>query len=97
MFMKEKMGSINLLSKISEGMEIYHGLSTIKTDIELFRPVFTISDRFTWEYETLCDMLCPVYSEEGSNKKIKEINAYKCFLDFLEASFKDGKQKINYK
>lgn len=91
MFIKEKIEMINVLGQISQGMEFYNGLQTIKNDMELFRPVFTPSNMFVWEFELLCQMLHPIYSEEGSNHKIKEINAYKSFLDFLEASFKDGK------
>jgi len=90
--MKEKIEQVSSgLSEISAGLENYNALSIIKSNQNLFRVVFTPSNVFIWDYDLVRSTLLPYYSEHGSNKKVKEVDTYKAFLDFLEICFKDGK------
>ena len=93
MFIKEKTEILNLVNQITEGMKMYDALPIIRSNKEIFRPVFTTSNLFNWTYESVYQMLAPDYrGEVGSNKRKMEIDTYKVFLGFLEAAFKDGKQ-----
>uniref|UniRef100_A0A7M5X552 HECT domain-containing protein n=2 Tax=Clytia hemisphaerica TaxID=252671 RepID=A0A7M5X552_9CNID len=86
---------VNLVNQITEGMKFYDALPIIKSNKEIFRPVFTNSTLFEWTYETVYPMLVPDYRGEiGSNKRKMEIDTYKVFLVFLETAFKDESSKI---
>ena len=44
-----------------------------------------------WDFESFTDMLKPVFSDDGSNKKVREVTVYKRFDDLVERCFLDGK------
>lgn len=95
MFIKEKMESSMYINEISKGLECYGLLTLMKKHTVLFKHVFCQSFLFIWTSELFMEKLTPQFSEEGSNRKLKEINVFKLFRDFLECCFEDGECKLN--
>ena len=80
-----------VLSEISSGLECFGFLNVMKTKSDAFYHVFCAGNIFSWDYDSFAQRLTANYSEDGSNDKLKEVNLYKIFVDFIESSFMDGK------
>jgi len=92
MFIKSKIEPIMaVINEITAGLNCFNVLDIIKNNKDVFKFVFCPSDIFNWKHEAFVQMLDPSFSEEGCNKKQKEISSYKHFLDFIEGCFKDGR------
>lgn len=87
---------ITALNEIISGLHMYNLLAIMKEKRAIFKSVFCPSQIFAWKYKEFVDIICPNFSEEGSNSKQNEIETYKFFLDFVELCFKDGKCIIIY-
>ena len=72
------------------GLTCFNMLDVLKSNILLFEKAFCPSTILDWTQEEFVDCLMPEFSEEESNKKGTEVNAYKSFIDFVEAVFQDG-------
>ena len=44
-----------------------------------------------WDFKSFADMLKPVFVDDGSNKKVREVTVYKRFDDLIERCFLDAK------
>jgi hypothetical protein len=88
--MKEKVESTIYINEISKGLECYGLLSLMKKQPIIFQHVFCQTSLLNWTWEIFCEKLKPQFSEEGSNRRVKEINVFKLFRDFLECCFQDG-------
>ena len=79
------------LSEISSGLERSEFLNVMKAQSDAFYHVFCPGNSFSWDYDSFVQRLTANYSEDESNDKLKEVNIYKIFGDFVESSFMDGK------
>ena len=92
MFIKSKIEPLTMaLSEISSGLECFGFLNVMKTKSDAFYHVFCPGNIFSWDCDSFVQRLTANYSEDGSNDKLKEVNIYKIFVDFVESSFMDGK------
>ena len=73
------------LSDISSGLECFGFLNVMKAKSGTFYHVFCPRNTFSWDYDSFVLRLTANYSEDGSNDKLKEINAYKIFVNFVES------------
>jgi len=82
-----------ILNEISLGLSGYNNnfLSILQSNADLFQHVFCHSTCFHWDFNTITEGFRPVFSEEGSNRKQREVNTYKAFTDFMELCFFEGK------
>ena len=56
-----------------------------------FYHVFFPGNILSWDYDSFVQRLAANYCEDGTNDKLREVNVYKIFVDFVESSFMDGK------
>ena len=86
MFVKSKIEHLTMaLSDISSGLECFGFLNVMKAKSGTFYHVFCPRNTFSWDYDSFVQRLTANYSEDGSNDKSKEINAYKIFVNFVES------------
>ena len=79
------------LSQLTEGLKCYGLLQVMKKNSSLFNFVFCPNDKLIRDFKSFTDMLMPVFSDDGSNKKVREVIVYKRFADLIERCFLDGK------
>ena len=79
------------LSQLTEGLKYYELLQVMLKNSFLFYFVFCPNDKLIWDFKSFADMLQPVFSDDGSNKKVREVTVYKRFADLIERCFLDGK------
>ena len=80
-----------VIEEIINGLNCYNIFNMIKQNPNVMRPVFCHGNQFEWHYEEFVNSLQPVFSEEGSSKRMLEVTTYKALLDVIEYCFNDGK------
>ena len=75
-----------MLDQIIDGLRQYV-LNLAKENSELFRYVFSPSKCLTWTFEKFAEFLFPSYSEDGTSKKVAEIDKFKAFMDAMKSFF----------
>jgi hypothetical protein len=75
---------------LAEGMNINKLMDHIIEQRELFKTCFVMDCATILTPEAFFSLLVPRYSEDGSNREDAEVNVYKNFCDFIEASYHDG-------
>ena len=75
------------LSQLTEGLKYYELLQVMLKNSSLFYFVFCPNDKLIWDFKSFADMLQPVFSDDGSNKKVREVTVYKRFADLIERCF----------
>ena len=84
MFIKSKIEPLTMaLSEISSGLKSFRFLNVMKAKSDAFYRVFCPGNIFSWDYDSFVQRLTPIYSEDGSNDKLKEVNVYRIFVDFV--------------
>ena len=63
----------------------------MKAKSNAFYHVFCPENIFSWDYDSFVQRLTANYSEDGGNDKLKEVNIYKLFVDFVKSSVMNGK------
>ena len=92
LFIKCKIEPLSMaLSQLTEGLKCYGLLQVMRKNSSLFHFVFCPNDKLIWNFKCFTDMLQSVFSDDGSNKKVKEVTVYKRFADLIERRFLDGK------
>ena len=92
MFIKSKIEPLTrAMSEISSSLECFGFLNAMKAKSDTFFHVFCPWNIFSWDYDSFVQRFWANLSEDGSNDKLKEVNVYKVFVDFVESSFMDGK------
>ena len=79
------------LSQLTEGLKCYGRLQVMRKNSSLFNFVFCPNDKLIWDFKGFTDMLMSVFSDDESNKKVREVTVYKRFADLIERCFLDGK------
>ena len=79
------------LTQLTKGLKCYGLLQVMRKKSSLFNFVFCPNDKLVWDFKSFTDMLMPVFSDDGSNKKVREVAVYKRFADLIERCFLDGK------
>ena len=79
------------LSQLTEGLKCYGLLQVMGNNSSLFCFAVCTDDNLVWDFKSFTDMLQPVFSDDGSNKKVGEVSVYKGFADLVERCFLDGK------
>ena len=93
--MKSKIQPIiSTLSEICHGLSCCNVLSLIRANSDIFYAVFCPSKVFTWTYEMFQQLIKPIFSENGSNKRNAEVCVYKYFIDMVEHIFMDGEIQL---
>lgn len=77
------------LKQIADGMEQLHLISLVRKKPNFFYNLFCNQNKFRWDFETVEDSIRPNFSASGSNKREKEIDSYKSFIDCLEKIYHD--------
>ena len=91
MLIKSKIRPLTIaLSEISSGLECFRFLNVIKAKSDAFYHVFCPGNIFSWDYDSFVQIFTASYIQNGSNDKLKEVNVYKIFVDFVVSSFMDG-------
>ena len=85
---------LSTLSEICNGLSCYNVLSLIRVNSDIFLAVFCPSKVFTWTYEMFQQLIKPIFSENGSNKRNAEVYVYKYFIDMVEYIFMDGEIQL---
>ena len=85
---------LSTLSEICNGLSCYNVLSLIRANSDIFYAVFCPSKVFTWTYEMFQQLIKPILSENGSNKRNTELCAYKYFIDMVEYISMDGEIQL---
>lgn len=85
---------LSTLSEICNGLSCYNVLSLIRANSDIFYAVFCPSKVFTWTYEMFQQLIKPIFSENGSNKRNAEVCVYKYFIDMVEYIFMDGEIQL---
>lgn len=80
------------LGQLTEGLKCYGLLQVMRKNSSLFYFVFCPNEKLIWDFKSFADMLMPVFSDDGSNKKVREVTVYKRFADLIERCFLDGKE-----
>ena len=78
------------LGQLIEDSKCY-GLLQVMKNSSLFYFVFCLNEKSIWDFKSFADMLMPVFSVDGSNKKMREVTMYKRFADLIERCFLEGK------
>ena len=87
MFIKSKIEPLTMaLSEISCSLECFAFLNAMKAKLDAFYCKFYLGNIFSWDYDSFVQRLTANYSEDGSNHKLKEVNVYKIFVDFVKSS-----------
>ena len=73
----------NAIVKISSGLACFGFLNVMKAKSDAFYHLFCPGNIFSWDYDSFVQRLTPIYSEDGSNDKLKEVNVYRIFVDFV--------------
>ena len=60
------------LNEICNGLSCYNVLTLIRANSDTFYAVFCSSKVFTWTYEMFQQLVKPIFSENGSNKRYAE-------------------------
>ena len=79
------------LSEISCRLECFAFLNATKAKLDAFYCKFYLGNIFSWDYDSFVQRLTANYSEDGGNDKLKEVNVYKLFVDFVKSSVMNGK------
>ena len=85
---------LSTLSEICNGLSCYNVLSLIKANSDIFYAVFCPSQVFSWTCEMFQQLIKPIFSENGSNKRNAEVCVYKYFIDMVEHIFMDGEIQL---
>ena len=85
---------LSTLGEICNGLSCYNFLSLIRVNSDIFFAVFCPSKVFTWTYEMFQQLIKPIFSENGSNKRNAEVYVYKYFIDMVEYIFMDGEIQL---
>ena len=92
LFIKFKIEPLSMaLSQLTEGLKCSGLQQVIRKNRSRSHFVFCPNDKFIWDFKSFTDMLQPVFSDDGSNKKVREVTVYKRFADLIERCFLDGK------
>ena len=92
LFIKCKIEPLSMaLSQLTEGLKCYGLLQVMRKNSSLFHFVFCPNDKLIWDFKSFTDMLQPVFSDYGSNQKVREVTVYLRFADLFERCFLDGK------
>ena len=88
---KEKIQPLlPIIDQIADGLSLMNLLDTVRANLGVFKHVFCRGNMFDWTFEKLEEFVNPSFSENGSSKKIMEINVYKSFMDAMECIFYGG-------
>lgn len=88
---KEKIQPLlPIIDQIADGLSLMNLLDRVRANLGVFKHVFCRGNMFHWTFEKLEEFINPSFSEDGSSKKIMEINAYKSFMDAMEYIFHGG-------
>ena len=82
-----------MLDQFVTGLNVNDTLKMIKQNKDVMKHLFTMSEKFVPSVDYLLDHIHGEFSEDGSNKKTKEIDIFKHFTDYIEDigfSGKDG-------
>ena len=81
------------MEQITNGMQLYGMLEHLRSTPWLSMKLFNIQDEacLSWTFEEFSNSIFAEYSAEGSNRRMKEIDVFKLFLDTMELVFNDGK------
>ena len=85
---------LSTLGEICNGLSCYNFLSFIRVNSDIFFAVFCPSKVFTWTYEMFQQLIKPIFSENGSNKRNAKVYVYKYFIDMVEYIFMDGEIQL---
>ena len=85
---------LSTLGEICNGLSCYNVLSLIRVNSDIFFAVFCPSKVFTWTYEMFQQLIKPIFSENGSNKRNAEVYVYKYFIDMVEYIFMYGEIQL---
>ena len=66
----------------------------MRANSDIFYAVFCPSKVFTWTYEMFQQLIRPIFSEDGSNKRNTEVCVYKYFIGMVKYIFMDGKIQL---
>ena len=77
------------MKQIIDGMERLQLVSLVQNRPSFFYHVFCNQENLKWNFDSVEDSIRPNFSTEGSNKKEKEIDCYKSFIDCLEKIYHD--------
>ena len=69
-------------------------MSLIRANSDIFYAVFCPNKVFTWTYQMFQQLINPIFSESGSNKRKTEVCVYKYFIDMVEHIFMDGEIQL---
>lgn len=82
-----------MLDQLVTGLNVNDTLKMIKQNKVAMKNLFTMSDQFIPSADYMLDHLHGEFSEEGSNRKTKEIDIFKHFTDYIEDIGFSGKRK----
>ena len=85
---------LSTLGEICNGLSCCNVLSLIRVNSDIFFAVFCPSKVFTWTYEMFHELIKPIFSENGTNKRNAEVYVYKYFIDMVEYIFMDSEIKL---
>lgn len=71
------------LTQIAEGMDVRNLGQLLKNDSQFFSKIF-MKGKNDLTFQIINDSLQPCFSPEGSNRRLKEMELFEAFLDFLE-------------
>ena len=80
----------SVLNQLIDGLDTFQLISKLKENPKLFRYLFCYTKTFAWSYNLLLEKLEVQWSDQGSNKKSKEVDIYKLLLDMLEHCYYSG-------
>ena len=89
-FAKEVTPVLPGLSQLAEGMNVDGLLEEIRKHPNHFQSLFVCDPSKKLSSETFLELCIGVFSEEGSNKKLQEIDIFKLFCDFVEYIYHSG-------
>ena len=79
---------------LCEGLKLHDFLGAVQRNPDLCRAFFIAEDSatvFAMDKEKFISSIMPQYSDEGSNKKKKEVEVYSYFISYLEMLTDNGK------
>ena len=89
--MKERIQPLlPIIDQIADVLCLMNLLDTVRANPGVFKHVFCRDNMFDWTFEKLEEFINPSFREDGSSKKVMEIDAYKSFMDAMEYIFHES-------
>ena len=85
-----------MIDQLVTGLSANDTLKMIKQNKDVMKHLFTMSEKFLPSADYMLDHMHGEFSEDGSNKKTREIDIFKHFTDYIEDIGFSGKYSLHH-